>query len=165
MYKILAICLLATLSSACGFHLKGGQTLTQSAIPQYKHLNIEFAPEHQVLCTPLLNQLKASGIRVQNNGVETPVLKILDYQFRRQQLNGKLTEVLLHINVTFRIEDATGKAITEERIVRSHRNYQYNIATVNTENQQESFLKQKMLEDIAQQISMQITHQRLPQRQ
>lgn len=162
MYKILSLCLLTALSTACGFHLKGTHTQQTSPAFNYSTLNIEFAHQGQELYTPLSKHLKNSGIVVQNQS-DAPVLNILDYQFRRQQLNGKLTEVLLHLNVTFRLEDSSGKALSQERTVRSYRNYQYNIATVNTDNQQESYLHKKMLDEVAQQISLQLSHQRLPQ--
>lgn len=163
MYKILSILVLVIFSSACGFHLKGTQHQPSLTAPSYQQLGLEIAPEHQILAQPLSTELKASGIQLHPQAGQ--VLRILDYQFRRQQLKGKLTEVLLHTQVTFRIEDAQGKALSQERTVRSHRNYQYNIETVNTENQQESYLKQKMLEEVAQQISLQLTNQRLPSRQ
>lgn len=163
MYKILTLCVLTTLTTACGFHLKGLQVYNTQPPTNYSTLDIEFTHQgKEELYAPLARQLKNIGILVQSQE-NTPVLNILDYQFRRQQLNGKLTEVLLHLNVTFRIEDSTGKALTQERKVRSYRNYQYNIATVNTDNQQESYLRQKMLDDVAQQISLQLSHQRLPQ--
>jgi LPS-assembly lipoprotein len=39
--------------------------------------------------------------------------------------------------VTFQIEDRQGNKITEPRTLTASRSYQYDVATVNTENQQE----------------------------
>lgn len=162
MYKTLCLSIMIALSTtACGFHLKGTPTTTQNIQNlSYPNLTVEIPKEYQILKNPLEAYLSASGIQL--NTADGKVLKIVDYQFRRQQLNGKLTEILLSLSVTFRIEDAQGKALTQERTVRSYRNYQYDVETVNTENQQEQFLSKIMIDDIAQQISLQISHNRLP---
>lgn len=163
MYKPLCISLMIALSTtACGFHLKGlpaGSTQVVQNL-HYPVIKLDIPSSYSALNTHLSTQLEGSGVKL--NGENAVVLRVLDYQFRRQQLNGKLTEVLLHLNVTFRMEDQNGKALTQERTVRSYRNYQYNIETVNTENQQEQFLKNIMVEDIAQQISTQVINNRLP---
>ncbi|EPU5209726.1 hypothetical protein ACVXPV_003492, partial [Acinetobacter baumannii] len=43
--------------------------------------------------------------------------------------------------------------------------YQYDLATVNTENQQESYLQRIVIDDLAQQITRQISANRLPKAQ
>lgn len=162
MYKALSISIIIALSTtACGFHLKGSQASQSIEKLYYPHLTVEIPTAYQKLTSPLETALAASGIKL--NSKDGKVLKIVDYQFRRQQLNGKLTEILLNLTVTFRIEDGQGKALTQERTVRSYRNYQYDIETVNTENQQEQYLSKIMLDDIAQQISLQISNNRLPE--
>lgn len=162
MYKALSISIIIALSTtACGFHLKGSQASQSIEKLYYPHLTVEIPTAYQKLTSPLETALAASGIQL--NSKDGKVLKIVDYQFRRQQLNGKLTEILLNLTVTFRIEDGQGKALTQERTVRSYRNYQYDIETVNTENQQEQYLSKIMLDDIAQQISLQISNNRLPE--
>lgn len=164
MYKALSISIIIALSTtACGFHLKGSQASQSIEKLYYPHLTVEIPTAYQKLTSPLETALAASGIQL--NTQDGKVLKVVDYQFRRQQLNGKLTEILLHLTVTFRIEDATGKAITQERTVRGYRNYQYDVETVNTENQQEQYLIQMLHEDIAQQISLQVSNNRLPKLQ
>jgi LPS-assembly lipoprotein len=77
-------------------------------------------------------------------------------------LNGKLTEVLLRLTVTFQIEDRQGNKITEPRTLTASRTYQYDVATVNTDNQQEAYLNRIIIDDIAQQITRQIAANRLP---
>lgn len=161
MYKTLGLSIfIALTTTACGFHLKGTPSTQTVENINYPNLTVEMPQAYQALKTPLEAHLSAAGIQL--NTADGKVLKIVDYQFRRQQLNGKLTEILLSLNVTFRIEDAQGKALTAERTVRSYRNYQYDVETVNTENQQEQFLSKNMIDDIAQQISLQISHNRLP---
>ena len=69
------------------------------------------------------------------------------------------------MTVTFQIEDRQGNKITEPRSLTASRSYQYDLATVNTENQQESYLQRIVIDDIAQQITRQISANRLPKAQ
>jgi len=105
--------------------------------------------------------LGASGVQL-SNGSDAYVLRVLDYKPQRLELNGKLIEVLLRLNVTFRIEDAQGRPITEPRTVVATRSYQYNVETVNTDDQEKNYLYQVIVDDVAQQIVRQISSNRLP---
>ena len=100
-----------------------------------------------------------------SNANDAYVLRILDYTPRRQLLNGKLTEVLLRLTVTFQIEDHQGRKMTEPRTLTASRNYQYDVATVNTDNQQEAYLNRIVIDDLAQQLTRQIAANRLPKAQ
>ena len=42
------------------------------------------------------------------------------------------------------------------------RSYQYDVATVNTDDQEQKFLKEVIIDDVAQQIVRQISSNRLP---
>ena len=42
------------------------------------------------------------------------------------------------------------------------RSYQYDVATVNTDDQEQKFLNQVIIDDVAQQIARQISSNRLP---
>ena len=76
--------------------------------------------------------------------------------------SGKLVETLLRLSVTFQIEDKQGNPITEPRTLTASRSYQYDVATVNTDDQQYKYLSQILVDDIAQQITRQIAANRLP---
>ena len=73
-----------------------------------------------------------------------------------------MVETLLRLTVTFQIEDAQGRVITAPRTVTATRSYQYDVATVNTDDQEESYLNNVLINDIAQQISRQVYSNRLP---
>ena len=77
-------------------------------------------------------------------------------------LNGQLTEIQLALSVRFRLEDAQGQPLSGERILWGRRTYQYDTATVNTENQQEQLLWTELYEDLAAQMARQIQLGRLP---
>ena len=76
-----------------------------------------------------------------------------------------MIEVLLRLSVTFQIEDRQGNPITEPRTLTASRSYQYNVATVNTDDQQYRYLSQILIDDVAQQMSRQISANRLPKAQ
>lgn len=143
----------------CGFHLQG--TGSTSAPLVYKKLNLAFPKNTDELEKQLSVYLAAGGVQLSNSS-DAYTLRVLDYTPRRQLLNGKLTEVLLRLTVTFQIEDSQGKPVTAPRTLTASRSYQYNIATVNTDNQQETYLNRIVIDDLAQQMSRQLYANRLP---
>lgn len=143
----------------CGFHLKGTNPTATPLV--YKKLSLELPAKTDDLETQLKVYLTANGVQLSNDN-DAYVLRVLEYTPRRQLLNGKLTEVLLRLTVTFQIEDRQGNKITEPHTLTAARSYQYDLATVNTENQQESYLQRIVIDDLAQQITRQISANRLP---
>ena len=163
--RLAAIVLTLGLSAGlvgCGFHLKGSNP---AAIPLvYNKLTLVLPDNTNELENRLSIYLSATGVQL-SNANDAYVLRILDYTPRRQLLNGKLTEVLLRLTVTFQIEDHQGRKMTEPRTLTASRNYQYDVATVNTDNQQEAYLNRIVIDDLAQQLTRQIAANRLPKAQ
>ena len=163
--RLAAIVLTLGLSAGlvgCGFHLKGSNP---AAIPLvYNKLTLVLPDNTDELENRLSIYLSATGVQL-SNANDAYVLRILDYTPRRQLLNGKLTEVLLRLTVTFQIEDHQGRKMTEPRTLTASRNYQYDVATVNTDNQQEAYLNRIVIDDLAQQLTRQIAANRLPKTQ
>ena len=163
--RLAAIVLTLGLSAGlvgCGFHLKGSNP---AAIPLvYNKLTLVLPDNTDELENRLSIYLSASGVQL-SNANDAYVLRILDYTPRRQLLNGKLTEVLLRLTVTFQIENRQGNKITEPRTLTASRTYQYDVATVNTDNQQEAYLTRIIVDDVALQITRQIAANRLPKAQ
>ena len=145
--------------TGCGFHLKG--TNPNVAPVTYANMKLVLPKDTEELEEKLNIYLGAAGIKL-NNDPQSYTLHVLDYSPRRLELNGKLVETLLRLNVTFRIEDAQGKPVTEPRTVMATRSYQYDVATVNTDDQEQKFLNQVIIDDVAQQIARQISSNRLP---
>lgn len=145
--------------TGCGFHLKG--TSPNVAPVAYANMSLALPQNTEELEEKLNIYLGAAGVRISNNP-NNYVLRVLDYSPRRLELNGKLVETLLRLNVTFRIEDAQGNPVTEPRTVMASRSYQYDVATVNTDDQEQKFLNQVIIDDVAQQIARQISSNRLP---
>lgn len=143
-----------------GFYLKGTNPSTVAPV-EYQKMNLVIPESASALEEKLAIYLVASGIQLSHQP-DARVLRILDYTPQRMELNGKLVETLLRLTVTFRIEDAQGNPITETRTVVATRSYQYDIETVNTEDQEQKYLKGVIINDIAQQITRQISSNRIP---
>lgn len=161
-HKLAAIVFTLGLSSSligCGFHVRGSQT---AALPgQYQSIALSIPENAQALKKPLEIALTNIGSRVNQTGSQR-VLRINDYQLKRRLFSGTLTEAQLQLTVTFSIEDLSGQRITAPRTVYAQRSYQYDRATVNVDDQENDYLIQVMQNDIAEQISRQISANRLP---
>ena len=160
--RIAAVVLTLGLSASlvgCGFHLKG--TNPQATPLVYTKLQLVLPETAEALEQKLSVYLTASGVQL-SQANDAYVLRVLDYTPRRQELNGKLVETLLRLTVTFQIEDRQGNPITEPRTVTASRSYQYDVATVNTDDQQNTYLSKILIDDIAQQMTRQISANRLP---
>ena len=160
--RVAAIVLTLGLSASlvgCGFHLKGMNPTT--APVAYSKMRLVLPNNTEELQEKLAVYLGATGIQLSENP-DAYVLRVLDYTPQRHELNGKLVETLLRLTVTFRIEDAQGQPVTEPRTITASRSYQYNVETVNTDDQEQKYLNQIIIDDLAQQIVRQIASNRLP---
>ncbi|MEG0827680.1 MAG: hypothetical protein RR231_04325 [Acinetobacter sp.] len=160
--RVAAIVLTLGLSASlvgCGFHLKGMNPTT--APVAYSKMRLVLPNNTEELQEKLAVYLGATGIQLSENP-DAYVLRVLDYTPQRHELNGKLVETLLRLTVTFRIEDAQGQPVTEPRTITASRSYQYNVETVNTDDQEQKYLNQVIIDDLAQQIVRQIASNRLP---
>ncbi len=146
----------------CGFHLKGTNPMATPLV--YTKLQLVLPENTQDLEKKLSAYLSATGVQL-SNANDAYILRVLDYQPVRHELKGSLIEVLLRLSVTFQIEDRQGNPITEPRTLTASRSYQYNVATVNTDEQQYRYLSQILIDDVAQQMSRQISANRLPKAQ
>ncbi|WP_445114950.1 LPS-assembly lipoprotein LptE [Acinetobacter sp. WZC-1] len=155
---VLTLGLSAGLAS-CGFYLKGTNPQTTPLV--YTKLELIMPKDTETLEQKLSVYLTASGVQL-SNASDAYVLRVLEYTPRRHELNGKLVETLLRLTVTFQIEDQQGNPITEPRTVTASRSYQYDVATVNTDDQQYNYLSRILIDDIAQQMTRQISANRLP---
>lgn len=146
----------------CSFHLKGTNPMATPLV--YTKLQLVLPENTQDLEKKLSAYLSATGVQL-SNANDAYILRVLDYQPVRHELKGSLIEVLLRLSVTFQIEDRQGNPITEPRTLTASRSYQYNVATVNTDDQQYRYLSQILIDDVAQQMSRQISANRLPKAQ
>ncbi|ENV46978.1 hypothetical protein P255_02256 [Acinetobacter brisouii CIP 110357] len=157
----------------CGFHLKG---LSPTSIPvAYPHMklnlpseamhvtdsNNNMIPQKNTLQIKLKSYLSGYGIQF-DDAKEAYTLHVLDYHYRRQKLSGRVAEVILYLNVTFQIEDAQGRPVTTPRSINGVKSYQYNVASVNVDDNEQDAVISLLIDDVAQQMARQIATNRLP---
>lgn len=143
----------------CGFHLQGTNAAATPLV--YTKLQLVLPKNTSELENKLSVYLTAAGVQMSQSN-DTHILRVLDYTPRRMELNGKLVETILRLTVTFQIEDRQGNPVTEPRTLTASRSYQYDVATVNTDDQQYYYLERVLVDDLAQQITRQIAANRLP---
>ncbi len=146
----------------CGFHLKGTNATSTPLV--YTKLQLILPQNTEDLEKKLSVYLAANGVQLSNSN-DAYVLRVLEYTPRRLEMNGKLIETILRLTVTFQIEDRQGNPVTQPRTLSATRTYQYNVETVNTDDQQNTYLSKVLIDDIAQQITRQIAANRLPKAQ
>ena len=125
--------------SGCGFHLKGTNPAATPMV--YNKLSLQMPKSAQSLEHKLSVYLTAAGVQM-SDGSDAYVLRVLEYTPRRNELRGKLVETVLSLGVTFQIEDREGRPVTEPRRVFSTRSYQYDVETVNTDDQEQVHLNE-----------------------
>ncbi|WP_269913733.1 LPS-assembly lipoprotein LptE [Acinetobacter sp. HY1485] len=162
VHRLAAVVLTLGLSASltgCGFHLIGRGP--QSTPIAYQHMKLNLPADANVLGDKLTMYLTGNGAKF-DNATNAYTLHVLSYDYKRQKLSGRVAEVLLHLNVTFQIEDSQGNAITTPRTITGIKTYQYNVATVNVDDNEEHYLIDVLIDDVAQQMSRQISSNRLP---
>lgn len=143
----------------CGFNLVGKSPYATPVA--YNNMALSLPTKAEALKEKLIVYLTGNGIHVTTN-THQYTLRVLDYNYRRQKLSGRVAEVILQLNATFQIEEKNGKVITQPRTISSVKSYQYNVATVNVDDNEESYLGNILVDDIAQQMARQIATNRLP---
>lgn len=155
---VLTLGLVASLGG-CGFHLKGSNPVATPMV--YNKMSLVMPQSAQSLEQKLSVYLTAAGVQMSDSS-DAYVLRVLEFTPRRNELRGQLVETVLSLGVTFQIEDHEGRPVTEPRRVFSTRSYQYNVGTVNTDDQEQGYLNKILIDEIAQQITRQISANRLP---
>ncbi len=163
LMRLLAALIMANTVGGCGFHLRQPAQVPQAL--QRIGLQLPDTDAGTALREPLTRQLQTVGIAVQDK--PTPLemgrrLLVTEIRPMRFLLNGQLTEVQLGLGVTFRLEDQNGQPISGDRTLWGRRTYQYDTATVNTENPQEQQLWSELYADLAAQLARQLQQGRLP---
>lgn len=148
--SLLLLPLLGNLT-ACGFQLR---TPVQANSLAGQPMQLVIATANP-LAAPLRRELLGLGVQLAETAESS--LKISDITLNRQILNGKLTEVQLNLTAKFQLVDSqTGEPLSTPRTVIARRSYQYDIATVNTDNQQEGLLEAELYQEVAGRLARQL---------
>lgn len=161
--------LLVSLLSGCGFALRGIDAPVLGG--DYVKLNVENAAQHRSLVKHTTVKLMTLGAEVesaynqlnQNSKPNTQVIhqdsyflvSVGDITFNKVSLVGTLSEVQLKLNAKVIIQQ--GKSQPFVHSLQVLRTYQYNSATVNTRNQQEDQIIERMNQELAARIVRQLS--------
>lgn len=137
--------------SACGFTLRGNQTLT-SKEQTYIPIKIVGASNHQILDNQLKHNLKLLGYTSDNNASITNI-HLENIRFNSYRLVGVLTEIRTTLTATARYTLPNGVVHQSPLLV--ERSYQYNENDVSTSDKQASRVQAWLYESLATRISEQ----------
>lgn len=162
-----------SLLSGCGFQLRGYDAPLRFEMAKTA-LIIDDSRTSFPLKLPLTHRLKSLGVDVvegdpakdpaANNG-QIAIIKVDNVRFKRYELVGVLTEIRLVIsaNVTYNtMQD--GKPVTLSNPIQVERSYQYNEASVSTDDQQGTQIRDWLYESLARRIADQYVAINLPKK-
>jgi LPS-assembly lipoprotein len=156
--KLLVSCLLITLISACGFHLRGKVDLPVGVEPFY----IGSGKANDVLYVELNNIFNANGVTLTEDPTAANYQLVITKQKpdRRSTavgIDGRTAEYQLLETVTYELRDKKGRiasgpiAITERRILQNNPNQ-----VISTESE-EKLLRTEMKRNLARKMARQVS--------
>ena len=168
----------ASLLTGCGFHLRGYDAPMQFDVAKTAIL-IEDNRISFPLKLPLTRRLQALGVDVVdgismiesaanssvNNTTAEPIatINISNVRFKRYELVGVLTEIrlVLSADVSYQVME-NGKLVTLTNPIQVDRSYQYNEASVSTDDQQGDQTRDWLYDTLARRITDQYVALSLP---
>ena len=162
-----------SLLSGCGFQLRGYDAPLRFEMAKTA-LIIDDSRTSFPLKLPLTHRLKSLGVDVvesdsvknsTDNSEQIAIIKVDNVRFKRYELVGVLTEIRLVIsaNVTYKtMQD--GKPVTLSNPIQVERSYQYNEASVSTDDQQGTQIRDWLYESLARRIADQYVAINLPKK-
>lgn len=179
---VVAVPLLGSGLSGCGFHLRGYEAPMQ-LIAGGTVVMVDDDRETFLLKRPLIDQLQGVGVKVVDGlaliesgqisstqgvsvatGQYPATIEVTNLRFKKYELVGVLTEIrqVIMADVTYQIRQADGQMRTIRNPIQVERSYQYNAASVSTEDQQGAQIKDWLYEQLAQRITDQYVALSLP---
>lgn len=143
------IMLMASMLSACGFHLRGDVALA----PQLARIHIQGADPYDPLVRDLTRALTSAGSTVVADPAEaTAVLQIVSNSAARRvlsvQTTGKVQEYELYQTLEFRVRDAAGRELLDAQRLELTRDYLYDADDVLGKAGEEETLRRDMRRDL-----------------
>ncbi|MBO1531208.1 hypothetical protein J3492_08255 [Psychrobacter sp. F1192] len=163
-----------TVLSGCGFQLRGYETPLSFEVDKTAVI-IEDNRTSFPLKLPLTRRLEALGVEVvdsiavienanRTNADQIATIRVNNVRFKRYELVGVLTEIrlVLSADVSYQTLE-NGKPITLSNPIQVERSYQYNEASVSTDDQQGSQIRDWLYDSLARRITDQYVAISLPQ--
>lgn len=146
-FKLVSILCLFFSLAACGFHLRGTETIS----PELKVMYIDAAP-YSPLTLALKQTLRSVGVTLVNNPKDAPItLQILNEQFTQQIVNISANTLVntynLQYTVTMQLLNSAGQVLYGPVAVRTSSSYAVSDTQIVGDNTQLSVQKQTMQQD------------------
>lgn len=174
---LIAAPLLGTSLSGCGFQLRGYDTPLQIANTNTV-LIIDDDRATFLLKRPLIKRLQALGTNVVDalslledgkedvlkSGQYNSAIKVSNVRFKKYELVGVLTEIrqVISADVTYQIRHSNGEITQVKNPIQVERSYQYNAASVSTQDQQGVQIQEWLYESLARRITDQYIALNMP---
>lgn len=149
--RTLLVALLSTLVTACGFHLRGAQTLPFESI----YLAM---PDYSEVGAALKRSIRAAGgtrIAASPNGAQA-VLTVLGEAKEKNILSlnaaGRVREFQLRYRFIFRVHDTQGREFIPQSEILLTRDFTFTDSAVLAKEQEEVLIYRDMQNDLVQQI-------------
>jgi LPS-assembly lipoprotein len=145
------ILLMGSLVAACGFHLRGAQTLPFESI----HIAL---PEYSEIGASLRRSIRAAGgTRIVGSPNEAQAIMSVVGDAREKSIlslnaAGRVREFQLRYRFVFRVHDKDGREFIPQSEILLTRDFTFNDATVLSKEQEEVMIYRDMQNDVVQQI-------------
>ena len=149
--RIVAILVLALLTAACGFHLRG-----QAKLP-FDTLYVDMPPNSQLGTELKRNIIAGTSTRLVNTAAAAQAVLSVAPEERSKIIlsfdaSGQVAELQLRYRLKFRVHDAKGRDYLPQSEIRLTRDISYSGTQVLAKESEEALLYRDMQSDMVQQI-------------
>lgn len=156
---VAGLCLAFT---ACGFHLRGGETLPASMA----RTHLALADENGDLARALRPLLESAGAKLVPGSEDAATLLVTQDRMHREILTvgaqARVNEFQLRYNVTFTVRNAAGKTLVPERTLELTRDFTFDEASVLGKANEEALLREELYAEMARLILFHLSETAAP---
>jgi len=156
--RYLCVAVVSLLLGACGFHLRGSESLPAEMSVTYIHGTSEFGSLYDDFRTAL----ESRGIRVTQDRAEaTAVLNILESNTDKDVLTvdlaGKVQEFRISQNIQFEVATADGQPLVDQQSVTRSRDFKFNRKDVLGKERESETIREELQRDVVNLAMLRIT--------
>ena len=150
--------IVSLLLGACGFHLRGSESLPAEMSVTYIHGTSEF----DSLYDDFRTALESRGVRVtQDRGEATAVLNILESNTDKDVLTvdlaGKVQEFRISQNIQFEVTAADGQPLLDQQSVTRSRDFKFDRNDVLGKERESETIREELQRDVVNLAMLRIT--------
>ena len=156
--RCLCVAIVSLLLGACGFHLRGSESLPAEMSVTYIHGTSEF----DSLYDDFRTALESRGVRVtQDRGEATAVLNILESNTDKDVLTvdlaGKVQEFRISQNIQFEVTAADGQPLLDQQSVTRSRDFKFDRNDVLGKERESETIREGLQRDVVNLAMLRIT--------